>query len=332
MQIANKNNASSRDEAQLKGQMKKFVINVATLFVTFLSLALVARGQAPAGAAVSPPVFPEFLPIGDEWQMKDWAVTNRQWRLNGNPLNVATSWSITYTEKDGSTSTMGTSSSGYKFLDWEDFMRTAQKIGLDLMRRVRATNSADPTKSMLFTVIHGYDNLSTRKGATGVFINTDLGTVDNVRPESFLDETGMTYLQAVIRVDGLESFEVSTNGGETWVKRPVQDYIALKATDLESGNFVRYRVKAKGQTQVYTQTGDKLSQPTIRVLSDKVIALYKTPGSITKIESKSSFDGEWTVLKEFAWTDLDQYKEVLIYPPDVGSGGVSLRLFRASSE
>lgn len=308
-------------------------MNVATLFVTFLSLALVARGQAPAGAVVSPPVFPEFLPIGDEWQMKDWAVTNRQWRLNGNPLNVATSWSITFTARNGSESTMGSSASGYKFLDWEDFMKVSQRIGLDLLRRVRLTNDIDPSKTMVFKVIHSYDNLSNQTGATGIFISKDLGTLDNVYPDLFSDETGVTYLQAVIRVDGLESLEVSTDGGYTWVKRVIKEgYFGLKPVDLESGKFVRYKITAKGQTQTYTQTGDKVVSPTVRVLSDKVIVLYKSPGSHTVIESKSSFDGEWTVLKEFSWTDLDQYKEVLIYPPDAGSGGVSLRLFRASSE
>lgn len=315
--------------------MKRFAAIVVTMFTTILSLALVARGQAPAGAGavVVPPVFPEFLPLGDEWKMKDWAVTNRQWRLNGNPLNVATSWSITYTEKDGSTSTMGTSSSGYKFLDWEDFMKVSRRIGLDLLRRVRLTNDIDTSKTMVFKVIHSYDDLSNQTGATGIFINKDLGTLDNVDPDSFSDETGVTYLQAVIRVDGLESLEVSTDGGYTWVMRLIKEgYFGLKLVDLESGKFVRYKITAKGQSKIYTQTGDKLSPPVIRVLSDRNIALYKTPGSKTRIESKSSFNGEWTVLKEFAWTDLDQYKEVLIYPPDVGSGGVSLRLFRASSE
>ena len=315
--------------------MKKFTAVVVTLFTAILSLALVARGQAPAGAAgaiVVPPVFPEFLSIGNEWQMKDWAVTNRQWRLNGNPLNVVTSWSITYTEGNGSTSTMGSSSSGYKFQNWDDFMSVAQRIGLDLLKRVKAANTVDPTKPMLFTVIHGYDDLVARKGATGVFIRTDLGTVNNVRPESFLDETGMTYLQAVIRVEGLEKFEVSTNGGYSWIERPVQDYITLKVGDLESGKPIRFKVTAKGQSQIYTQTGDKLSPPVVRVLSDKVVALYKTPGSKTRIEYKNSFDGEWVIMKEFLWTDLNQYREILNYPLEIGSGGGSIRLFMASYE
>ena len=212
-------------------------------------------------------------------------------------------------------------------------MKVSRRIGLDLLRRVRLTNDIDTSKTMVFKVIHSYDDLSNQTGATGIFINKDLGTLDNVDPDSFSDETGVTYLQAVIRVDGLESLEVSTDGGYTWVMRLIKEgYFGLKLVDLESGKFVRYKITAKGQSKIYTQTGDKLSPPVIRVLSDRNIALYKTPGSKTRIESKSSFNGEWTVLKEFAWTDLDQYKEVLIYPPDVGSGGVSLRLFRASSE
>ncbi len=315
--------------------MKKFTAIVVTLFTAILSLALVARGQAPAGAAgaiVVPPVFPEFLPIGDEWQMKDWAVTNRQFRMNGNPYNVSTIWSIEYTEGNGSTSTMGASSSGYKFLDWDDFMHTAQKIGLDLLRRVKATNTFDNTKTMKFSVIHGYDNIVARKGVNAVYIRKDIGLVEGVGPESFLDETGLILLQGVVRVDGLEKFEVTTNGGYSWTERPVQDYFVLKFSDLESGNPIRYRVTAKGQSQVYTQTGDKLSQPTVRVLNDKVIVLYKTPGSKTRIEYKNSFDGEWVIMKEFPSTDLSQYKEILNYPPEIGSGGVSIRLFRASSE
>ncbi len=315
--------------------MKKFTAVVVTLFTAILSLALVARGQAPAGApgaVVVPPVFPEFLPLGDEWMMKDWAVTNRQFRMGGNPYNVSTIWSVDYTESDGSTSSMGASSSGYLFLDWDDFMKVSQKIGLDLLRRVRATNTFNKTKTMTFSVVHGYDNIVARKGVNAVYIRKNIGLIENIKPESFLDETGLILLQGVVRVEGLEKFEVSTDGGNSWNSRPVQDYVTFKVSDLESGNFIRYRITARGQTQVYTQTGDKLSPPVVRVLSDKVIALYKTPGSKTRIEYKNSFDGEWVTMKEFPWTDLNQYREVLNYPPEIGSGGVSIRLFRASSE
>ena len=184
--------------------MKKFTAVVVTLFTAILSLALVARGQAPAGApgaVVVPPVFPEFLPLGDEWMMKDWAVTNRQFRMGGNPYNVSTIWSVDYTESDGSTSSMGASSSGYLFLDWDDFMKVSQKIGLDLLRRVRATNTFNKTKTMTFSVVHGYDNIVARKGVNAVYIRKNIGLIENIKPESFLDETGLILLQGVVRVD-----------------------------------------------------------------------------------------------------------------------------------
>lgn len=312
--------------------MKKFAMNVATLFVTFLSLALVARGQAPAGAVVSPPVFPEFLPA-NKAQAYDWAVTNLQWYHYGDPLVQDVSWTITYKLKDGTQPPpAGASSTSYRFSSWEHFLDVARKIGMDLVNQVRTAGFADMDSDAILEVNRGYGDLVKRKGRTGVLFRINLGKLSAVTKESFYNEPYYFFFQVVVRIDGLESFEISKND-TAWLSRPANEYIILSMDDVNSNQSekVRYRITVRGVEREYTQFGFAINPPKVSIANKQSVTLFKTPGSRTVVEYKNMLDGDWIKLKEFQWNDSDSRKEVIVYPPDVTSPQ-SLRFFRAYSE
>jgi hypothetical protein len=300
--------------------MKKFVINVTTLIVTFLSLALVARGQVPAGAGagvvVVPPSFPEFLPIKNQAVLLDWAVTNQSWNSRSSSSYSTFACSISYTRKDGvEPFPIKTSSSSYKFRDWNHFWEVSIGLGKSLLKQLRDTGVVDPDKTLVFAIDRGYADIngSVVSGETSVFIRINLGSLNTANDDSFGNTPETFFYQAICLVNGLEKFEVCTSDG-IWVPRPIfNGYIKVKQTDVcTNTKKIRYRITAKGVTTEYTQSGDKIVPPSV-VFDRYNLSVSKTPGSRTVVETSDDLV-KWSKYTEYNWNDLDNNKATVVYP------------------
>ncbi len=332
----------------MKTQKSLIAILTSVMFAIF-TLAFVARAQfpAPAGSStttsvVIPSVLPDSLPIGSEQIMLDWAVTNRQWMQNGNPLDTGVSIEIIPKDKDGNDmESAGSSGIDIKYSSYDDFMNRMADSGMRAVYSLKKNKVVDQTRpvKILITLDHG--NWETGNGLVAILIKGGPILLSEITRDTFLD-LKPTFFRSVVRITNLEKFEISVDSDPqysyVWPTNASKPASAVLPSEYNTKEFVslnpwystnafkaRFKITA-GETATYTQTGSKLKAPSVKVLSDRVVEVSMTPGSHTVVETSVDMVN-WSVMKDIPWNLSTESQTVLVYPPNSPH-----RFFRAWSE
>lgn len=325
---------------------KSLIAILTSVMFAIFTLAFVVRAQSPAlagnsntASVVVPSVLPDSLPIGSEQVMLDWAVTNRQWSVY--PLMTSWDVSIRYTGKDNNIHEVGVSVINYPISTYQGFEDKVVEVGNLLLNTIRKNRDIDPTKGLSFKLFYGYDNDLDNTGVTSFYIQKDLGLIGTITDNTFRN-MGVIWYQSIVRFKSLERVEINIDSDPAynyvWPSGSVKTQSVYPIEGTTSGYHVfrawystnafkaRFKITASGETATYTQIGNKLKAPSVKVLSDRAVEVSMTPGSHTVVETSTDMVN-WSVLKDIPWNLSTESQTVLVYPPNSPH-----RFFRAWSE
>lgn len=331
---------------------KSLIAILTSVMFAIFTLAFVARAQSPAPAGnsntasvVVPSVLPDSLPIGSEQVMLDWAVTNRQWMQNWNPLATLSQITIFFTYKDGSIGSSYVSAVDWVNNSFDEFETNVVNKGNLLLRSIKKNYKSmqiDLSKPLKVVVEISYSDgrLAVDPSPRVLIMEKEIGLIDTVTDDSFRN-LNVKFVQSVFRFKSLERVEINiadpaynyvwpSGGVKTQSVYPIEfttsEYHVFQAWYSTNTFKARFKVTASGETATYTQTGSKLKAPSVRVLSDRAVEVSMTPGSHTVVETSTDMVN-WSVMKDIPWNLSTESQTVLVYPPNSPH-----RFFRAWSE
>jgi hypothetical protein len=307
----------------------------AAILVAFCSIALIAVGQPITNTGgvttqVVNPSLPEYLPIGSDQAILEWAVTNRQW-YTPKTLLTFTAVFVFYTNTSGLRGYRALGLNYYKFESYKDFERKIGGFAMQLVEETIKDAAVDHSSPLSLYSYHSYrDQSASDVGAMGVSVWKDLGLDKDIRISDFKNYKVLGK-QAVIRVPNLERFEVTvdddTSYHYTWPsdkkssEHTASDFIALQDWYSKGDYKARFKITAGGVTREYTQHGSQILPP-------KVTMTRATESSSVNIVSVDFTIGTETVVE--VSNDLIHWCSPWIIPWDIGTDTVSIPYYIGS--
>jgi hypothetical protein len=294
-----------------------------------LIVALTCFVRCLSSELIVPSALPAYLPIGSERAMLDWAVTNRQWSLNGKPLRTETSWVINF--KAGS---VGVSSTNLKPLNsFEEFCDETDHIVRDLLiPALKQRQDINPEEELTLVVHHDYGDRVRKVGIPVLRVDKGLGRLSEMKIQSFIKGFEIIYLWVVVRVQNLERFEIAVSDPDynfIWPSRSAKpagtygtelttgEYLVLNPWYSHGDHRVRFKVTVGGETREYTQSGSTITAPSVRVIDDSSVGVRFSKGSDTIVESSTDLE-HWSIIGEIDWNFGTDLKKFPVYPSDKG--------------
>ena len=293
-----------------KMKTKSFMVLAFALIVSF---APIAEGQLP-----------DFLPIGSDQIVLDWAVTNRMWYYDHASLSMNTAWRVDF--KAGA---VVQSTAGALFTSYDNFVDVIASVGpylLDGLKKMTA--KIDPDEDIELKVVHLYIDWPANLGAVGINLQKNLGKLADITLDSFKGFE-MPLKQAVVRVQGLEKLEIAVesdppytyswpsnvaNPSYGYAKEQTKSNIVALSSWYSIGEYrARFTITAGGVTREYTQLGFPIVPPVVKMLSPSELELTVTPGSDTTVEMTTDMV-TWTTMRKISWYSGSDIERVAVYP------------------
>ena len=272
------------------------------IIITILLSVLAPSVQAQEPAADP---LPAFLPIGSEERMLDWIVTNRLVSLNTQ---------IRYTNSSGSYVSYGVAAGNVSFNSYAQYKQYAVSNGWYFFQQYRT--NIHPNSTVEFRASVRYFGL-----LTVLAVNTNLGAVAGVISESFSSITP-TDVKVAVSVQNLEKFVVEIEDADpkyvfSWepqnqnlqprenapVRPPEQtktDLVVLSDWYSTGAYCGRFTITAGGLTRTYTQHGEALVPPLLRIRPGRLDASM-AKGSNTVIEGSPDMI-TWEPIANLPWS------------------------------
>lgn len=307
------------------------------IFISVLS-APVAKGQAPAGggataSVVVPSPLPDRLPIGDPNIVEAYIKTNLTWLVKGD-FDIAVN--VQWTLSAPGIIPLTTASVNRQYKSVEEFEDASSRAGMSLLKTLRNNGIKSDTIVTCKVIIVYFGKSDFLIAMKGLKV---LGRVGGIDDNSFRN-IPITSKKVVVRVPGLEQVKLTVDNEDGYTNQwPgtsfVPGYLREETTDgilvlqgwYAEGQFpLRLELTVNSVRGTYTEYGWLIKPPIVRVIDDSHVMVSSTPGSKTTIETKTSLEGEWMVMKVLP-SDQTGTQTVLVYPP-----GSPQRFFRAKSE
>ncbi len=154
--------------------------------------------------------------------------------------------------------------------------------------------------------------------------------VSQINSNLFLD-LKPTFKQVIIPVPGLQRLEIQVESPQyTYIwedgvglvkalgifpgEYTTYNLLVLNTWCLSGTNRTRVSITANGQTKVYTQSGETLTTPGIRMLDGSRVEVSMTRGTDTTVERTSDFV-TWMPVATYFWSSDESPKQVLFTDP-----------------
>ncbi|MFA6314776.1 MAG: hypothetical protein WC648_00165 [Candidatus Paceibacterota bacterium] len=280
--------------------MKKIVIS---LIASFLLTALQIEawsGETAFGFTV-PKGVPAKLPIGSLEESLAWIVS----RSNDLPginfyMNLMYTNSINKRCEPGRFGSIG---GGLNSL--EEYLNLTAVTGLELLEEVR-TNIYAPTSPIYFFT--SVDFHPPPNGYVSAFFSpTPLGTIPQITSNSFRVITLPHVYRIPVHVVGLQEFRVevgrpieysytwNTQKGSHYTNWPgikqectQKDYVVLSSPYCQGTNVVRFHITVKDQTYTYTQFGELIAPPVLKIDRRGNLSVAAARGADVTVETSTN--------------------------------------------
>ncbi|MEN9524482.1 MAG: hypothetical protein RL536_551, partial [Candidatus Parcubacteria bacterium] len=248
------------------------------VLVTALSLlAFNVKGQSPAGSVPSP--LPQFLPIGSNQRMFDWAVTNRYCDVD---------FQLTGTNFDGYYVTAERFTYRLKFDTYASFMQKLVNSSISNLVSLKKQANMDYSGIVRFFALV---SITENDRNTLVFNVTNIGRLGNINSDTFscLVPTSVNTVVDIPSIQKITLFVPSSKtysnqwSGSTWsTNQPTGCPSEVATTNLIglnqwswNGSYPggRITITAGGKTMTYTGYGDPILPPVFTLSRDLKLTL-----------------------------------------------------------
>ena len=261
--------------------MKTLIMGILTVFVTVF---IPSRAQAQ---------LPDSLPIGSEQKVYDWIVTNA-------PVIVGPS--IRYTDTSGNSRAIIIS--GMRTFESYNHLRSViTPISMDLLEIAHARSDIASTL-LYYVLVRSYDS----RGEIGFVIDEDVGDIEDVTMDSFVN---------AVPSRGFVTIWITNLSRVT-----IRSGVNLAVTDawVVSGNLLKLDMKrcfgqekmrvdlelSDGTSKTYTQFGEALTKPSIRVISPSKLLVSSCLGSDITIAVSDDLKN-WTPYTSISCTETNTF-------------------------
>ncbi len=311
----------------------KAIHSFAAFIAVLVALSAVSvKGQTNQEPVILPNTLPSELPIGSLERIWEWDVTNRS-------CNV--SFSFHYDDHMGTHRNIGRSGSGVTFPSYASY-RECLLTNFVRLYDILLTKTNVASTITASAMVEYYNDLG---GPLAFLIDTNIGQRQEITANVFVN-LKPRLTQAVIPIRGMEQLTIEVDSDPpyryqwppTGIEPTLIPSLPEHTTDdtavlwdwYSSGDLrARFTIVANGYTNVYTQSGALLTQPSLEINTDsgEMRVFVKVPrGSDTTVWSSTGLL-DWQEVATMPWSCTTNEIVLRWQPPS----GETRRFFKAMS-